>query len=58
MTTVLVPKRPGGTGGYQQLAAQDLESFKINEDDLDEEEEVEVVQAAHCPLEPIRRRLV
>jgi hypothetical protein len=37
MTTVLVPNRPGGTGGYQQLAAQDLESFKINEDDLDED---------------------
>ena len=37
MTAVLVPNRPGDTGGYQQLAAQDLEDFNINEDELDDD---------------------
>ena len=37
MTAVLVPNRPGDTGGYQQLAAQDLENFNINDDDLNDD---------------------
>ena len=45
MTAVLVPNRPGNTGGYQQLASdklamgdvEDLGPFDFKEADLDDE---------------------